>query len=57
MLNVEDTGVSACVFYHWDWRSVFNDCKFTAVTRINKQWSLMDLQEELFRTDRAIQYE
>ena len=56
MLNVEDTGVSACVFHLWDWGSVFNDCKFTAV-RINKQWSLMDLQEELFRPDRAIQQE
>ena len=57
MLNVEDTGVSACVFHLRDWGSVFNDCKFTAVTRINKQWSLIDLQEELFRTDRAIRYE
>ena len=56
MLNVEDNGVSACVFHLWEWGSVCNDCKFTAVTRIKKQWSLMDLQEEQFRTDRAIQY-
>ena len=55
MLNVEALGLVRMSFI-FEIGDQFLMIKFTAVTRINKQWSLMDLQDELFRTDRAIQY-